>query len=151
MLDPIMVDGKEIVPPGARAVLVVRTVESTGKLTGVPELGLTVYQIYLHNRPLRVTTNEHIEKGPSRTVSTIKKTGIASAAGCVVGGVVGKIFKHGGKGCGAGAGAGAAAGIAYSAESKSTPVTIAAETVLSFHLSRPLTLHTQTAADNSKS
>jgi hypothetical protein len=146
LLDPLVVNGKQIVAPGARAVLMVKTITAAGKISGRPELGLILYEIYMNNRPVRVSTNEHISKGPSRTVSTVKKAGIVGAAGCVVGGAVGKIFHHGGKGCAAGAGAGAAGGVAMSAASEAHPATIAAETILDFHLTRPLAIHGASAA-----
>lgn len=140
LVDPVSLGDKDVIPAGARAVLVVRAASSAGKLSGQPELALSLYQIYLHDKPFHISSNEHLAKGPSRTVQTVKKAGVMGAAGCIVGGVVGKLFKHGGKGCAAGAGAGGAGGVVMSAEAQQRPATIEAESILSFRLVKALSI-----------
>lgn len=142
LLDPLLVSGKQISAPGARAVLLVKMVTAAGKISGRSELGLTVYEIYINNRPVRVSTNEDIRRGPSKTVGTAKKAGMLGVAGCVVGGVIGKFRHSGGKGCAIGGGTGAGGGVVLSAASEAHPATIAPETILQFHLTRPLAIRT---------
>ena len=124
-------------------------------MTGSARLGLSVYQIYVHNKAMQIRTNENVTKGPSRTVNTVKKTGVMAAAGCAAGGLVGKIFHKGGKGCAAGAGAGGAGGAIMSAKADQKPAVLEPETVLSFRFAQPLSIPVVAAgslpADPSKS
>jgi hypothetical protein len=146
LMDPVSANGKQISAPGAKAILVVQQVSQAGAVGGTPTLGLAVYQIYVHDRPMRVSTNQHLTKGPSRTVETAKKTGVMAAAGCVAGGLVGKIFHKGGKGCLAGTAAGGGGGVLLSANSAQKPAVVPAETVLNFRLVQPLSVPVNAAA-----
>ena len=137
LADPLVVDGKQIVAAGARAVLTVQTVTQAGDVGRRPELRLALSEIYVDNLPVRVSTNEHISRGPSQTVGTVKAK-LLGAAGCVSGGL-GKIFHHGGKKCGTSGDAETPVGAG--AISDEHPAAISADSILEFRLAEPLAIH----------
>ena len=86
-----------------------------------------------HGKLLRISGATKGVDGPSQSVRTAQRTGIAGAAGAAIGAITGKIFHHAGSGALAGAGAGGATG---ALTSHPAPVKVSSETVLQFRLTR---------------
>ena len=137
---PAMADGKQVLPVGTKVVLQVTSVDTAGKLKGVPQLNLAVYQVEFGGRNYLAGSTGFNARGPSRTVNTVKKVGVGAAIGCGVGTVVG-VFTHKKKvGCGVGAAGGAGVGTVVAATDDIKPAVIGVGTVIRFSLTRPLTL-----------
>lgn len=132
--------GKSTVPAGSKVILQVTEVDTAGRLAGVPQVKLALYQIEVNGKAYNASSTPYIAKGPSRTTNTVKKGGIGGAIGCGVGAVVG-VFKRKPKtGCGVGAGAGAGTGVAVAATDEIKPAVIPAGTVIRLSLTRPVQL-----------
>lgn len=100
------VDGKTVIPEGARVTLVITKLVKGGRLKTPPEIAFTVSDITLPDgKSYPVTTNQAYERGRSHTKREVGMIGGGAAAGAIVGGLMGK-----GKGAAIGAVAGAAAG-----------------------------------------
>ncbi len=132
--------GKSTIPAGSKVILQVTEVDTAGRLAGVPQVKLALYQIEVNGKAYNASSTPYIAKGPSRTTNTVKKGGIGGAIGCGVGAVVG-VFKRKPKtGCGVGAGAGAGTGVAVAATDEIKPAVIPAGTVIRLSLIRPVQL-----------
>jgi len=130
--------GKVMIPAGAKAVMQITEVDNAGRLFGVPHIKLAVYQIEANGKTYLAGSTPFVAKGPSRTVNTAKKGGIAAGIGCGVGTVIGVIKRKPKTGCGVGAGAGGATGVALAARDEIQPAVIHAGTEVRFTLVRPI-------------
>src|SRR5882762_10496861 len=118
---PVIVDGKVVIPSGARARGTVIVAKSAGKFKGNPELSVTLDSITLNGQSYALKTTSVTEAGKGRG----KRTAIGAGAG------------HG-KGAAIGAVAGAGAGTAGAAYTGERDITIAPESKLNFKLKEPL-------------
>src|SRR5882672_1472605 len=125
---PIIVDGKVVIPSGARARGTVIVAKSAGKFKGNAELGVALDSITVHGETYSVKTTSVTEASKGRG----KRTAIGAGGGAAVGALIGALAGHG---KGAAIGADAGAGAAYTGE---RDVTIAPETKLNFKLKEPL-------------
>jgi hypothetical protein len=130
---PVMVNGREVIPSGAKATGTVTEAKSAGKFKGNAELSVTLTSIIIRGQEHSVRTSSVTEAGKGRG----KRTAIGAGGGAVVGGLIGAIA-GGGKGAAIGAGAGAGAGTAGAAFTGERDITIPAETKLNFKLLEPL-------------
>jgi hypothetical protein len=137
---PVVVEGKTIIPAGTKAVLQVMNVDQAGKLIGAAQIHLVLAEMTVNGKKLTVHTDQASIKGPSKTVSTAKKTGALGAVGCGVGAAIGKITRHAARGCGVGAAGGAATGAVLSSRDKPKPAVSVAGRELRFRLSQPLSV-----------
>jgi hypothetical protein len=131
---PVTVDGNVLVSRGAKARLKVTAVEHTAKEGGAEHLQLALADLTTDQGPAQITTNAKQFDGPTVHREPAKRGGIGAAAGAV-GGLVGKIFHHGGT----------AAGVV---SAKPSPVKIAAETPIDFRLTASVRAPAQTTAKN---
>jgi len=86
--EPVMVDGKTIVPQGADALLKLTAVSSAGRFHGRSEVQLELMRINLEGQMADVASDHPASVGASSTRRTELITGGAAAAGAVVGGLV---------------------------------------------------------------
>lgn len=125
----VTVNGKVVIPKGAKANLAVASAESAGKIKGQPKLWLKLVSVVVKGKTYTATTNWAGQTGAARGKRTAIGAGGGAAAGAVIGALAG-----GGKGAAIGAAVGAGAGTGAAAMTGKTEVEIAAETKLSFKL-----------------
>jgi hypothetical protein len=130
---PVTVDGREVIPAGAKAVGTVVTAKPAGRLKGGSELALSLDSIRVNGQKYSIETSEFEEAGKGRGKRTLIGGGGGAALGAIVGGIAG-----GGKGAAIGAAAGGGAGTAGAAYTGKRDITLPAETRLHFKLRRSL-------------
>jgi hypothetical protein len=129
----VVVDGKRVIPRGARVVGTVSDAKSAGKFHGNAAITVTLDSIRVNGERYPIRTSSITQAGKGRG----KRTGIGAGGGAVVGGIIGALA-GGGKGAAIGAGAGAGAGAAGAGFTGDRDIEINAETNLSFTLRKPL-------------
>jgi hypothetical protein len=117
------------------------TAESAGHIEGKSELRLELTDISINNQLRPIMTGDYSLAGSSRGESSAKRIGGATAGGAILGAILG-----GGKGAAIGAGVGAGAATTVQATTRGEQVKVPSETLLEFHLDRPLTTEPSTAA-----
>jgi hypothetical protein len=132
------VDGKEVVPSGAKAVGTVVTATPAGRLKGGSMLALTLDSIRVNGEKYSIETSQFEQAGKGRGKRTLIGGGGGAALGAIVGGIAG-----GGKGAAIGAVAGGGAGTAGAAYTGQRDITLPAETRLHFKLRRSLEISQQ--------
>ena len=132
---PVTVDGRTAIPKGSSVGGKVLRAKEKGKIKGEGELAITLTSVTIRGRnyPLATGTLDSTVKGKGKR--TAVTTGGGAAGGALIGGLAG-----GGKGAGIGALVGAAGGLVGGAFTGNKQIEIAAETPLTFTLSKPLTL-----------
>jgi len=130
---PVIVDGKVVIPSGARARGTVIVAKSAGKFKGNPELSVTLDSITVNGQSYTLKTTSVTEAGKGRG----KRTAIGAGGGAAVGALIGALAGHG-KGAAIGAVAGAGAGTAGAAYTGERDITIAPESKLNFKLKERL-------------
>lgn len=123
--------GATVFPRGTSVSGTVVAAKGRGKFKGAGDLAIQVTDIGGHT----VSTNayERVEKGKGKRTATV--IGGGAGLGALIGGLAG-----GGKGAAIGALAGAGAGTAGAAYTGNKDVVIPAESVISFHLTAPVTV-----------
>ena len=128
--------GKVVIPRGARAELVTRSVSKGGKIRGASELVLGVKSVSIHGRQYVVQTTDIREQG-KKGIGKNKRTGKFVGGGAAAGGIIGAIA-GGGKGLIIGGLSGAVAGGAAQVLTKGKAIRIPAETLMTFRLETPV-------------
>jgi uncharacterized protein YcfJ len=129
--DPIIVDGVEVVPANANAVLKVVEAQGPG-LTHRASLATVLVAVIVHGQRLNLETAKVDSKAGSQAKRTLTGTAVGAGAGAGIGAAAG-----GGAGAAVGAGVGAAAGtIAGKLAGKG--VEIAPETRFTYKLTQPV-------------
>jgi hypothetical protein len=133
--EAIVVDGKTVIPKGAR--VRGRIVESkpSGRLKSPARLELTLTSIEVGGTKYDVDTSDAKRVGKNHNKRNLIFIGGGTGAGAVVGAIVG-----GGVGAAVGAAVGAGGGTAVAAATGKMHVRLPAETRLAFPLSQPLTI-----------
>jgi len=130
---PVTVEGREVIPAGAKAVGTVVTAASAGHLKGGAALALSLDSLRVNGQKYSIETSQFEEAGKGRGKRTLIGGGGGAALGAIVGGIAG-----GGKGAAIGAAAGGGAGTAGAAYTGKRDITLPAETRLHFKLRRSL-------------
>ena len=133
--DAIVVNGKTVVPKGARAIGRIVEAESSGRLHNPGRLVLDLASIEVGGTRYDIETNDANRTGKSHAKNNVIFIGGGTAAGAIIGGIVG-----GGKGAAIGAAAGAGGGTATAAATGNNEVRLPAETHLRFPLSQDVTI-----------
>ena len=133
--EPIVVDGRPIVPRGGDVTAKLTEVEQAGRISGRSELALVLLDITINGRKHEITTAEVSEQGASRGAQTARRVIVGSAIGTVIGAIAG-----GGKGAAQGAAAWAGAGAAVQVLTHGQEVRIPSESRLVFTLQNPLNI-----------
>jgi hypothetical protein len=133
LLSPVRADGQTIIPVNARVKGHVVDAKSSGRLSGVARLAITLDSVEINHRSYDIQTDTLARSGSSHKKRDIVAIGGGSALGAIIGGIAG-----GGKGAAIGAAAGAGAGTAGAAATGKKDVTLPAETTLAFRLEAPV-------------
>jgi hypothetical protein len=133
LAEPIIVDGRAVIPRGAKVLGEVTNAKSAGRFKGNAELGITLTSIVVGSQRHTIHTSTFSEASKGRGKRTAEGAAIGAGAGALIGALAG-----GGKGAAIGAGAGGGAGVAGTALTGNRDITIAAETKLNFKLTKAL-------------
>lgn len=132
---PVMVNGKEVIPAGAKAEGVVVTSKPSGRLKGHAYMTLALSSVEVAGKSYDVNTST-----VGRQSGDHKKRNIAIIGGGGGGGALIGALAAGGKGALIGGPVGAGAGLAVAAITGKKQVHIPAETAMTFRLTQPLTI-----------
>src|SRR5581483_11451568 len=135
LAEPVVVEGKTVVPKGTRFIGHVTESNASGRLEGRAVLALTLDSFELAGRKYPVHTGSIDRVSAAHKKRNLTLIGGGAGLGALIGGLAG-----GGKGALIGAGAGAGAGTAGAAATGKKEVAIAAESLLTFPLKAPITL-----------
>jgi len=128
-------DGKTVIPAGAKAQIVIKSLTQGGKIKGRDDLVLDLQSVSIDGRQYALSTEDLEEKGRAG-LGKNKRTAEFLGGGAAIGGIVGA-FLGGAKGAAIGAGAGAGSGVAAQALTKGE-IRVEAETILTFKLDAAL-------------
>jgi hypothetical protein len=133
VVDPIVVDGQEVISKGAHARGVVTSAKAAGRFKGASELGLALRTVEVNGQryEIRASTPELSKKGKGKRTGAL--VGGGAGGGALIGGLAG-----GGKGALIGGLIGAGAGTGGAAFTGNRDVELPAETGLAFRLVKPL-------------
>jgi hypothetical protein len=133
---PLRVGDTVLAAQGAQVSGVVVSSDPGGKVKGVASLEVTIRSVAgRKNGSIPLRADHYSVLAEKSTGRDLKRTGILTGAGAVVGAIAG-----GGKGAAIGAGAGAAAGVGTSMATRGKAAVIPAETLMEFRLSAPSTV-----------
>ncbi len=131
-------DNAVVIPRGANAQIVIRSVSKGGKFHGASDLVLDLASVSVAGRKYALSTVDLAEKGRDG-VGANRRTGEFAGGGAAVGAIIGAIA-GGGKGAAIGGGSGAGAGALAEIVTQGAAVKIPVESVLTFQLDRPLSV-----------
>jgi hypothetical protein len=132
--DPVMMNGKVVIPRGSAVALQAAKVEQAGKMKGADKITLKANSIAFGGRKYDVVTTAVEQKGSGEGKKTARKVGGGAGLGAIVGGIAG-----GGTGAAIGAVAGAATGAIMSSQG-TEHLKLPAETRLQFTLNSAVTV-----------
>ena len=132
--DPIMINGKIVVPRGAAVELQAAKVEQAGRMKGADKIVLKANSITFAGKKYDVVTAQVEQKGSGEGKKTGRKMAGGAGLGAIVGGIAG-----GGSGAAIGAAVGGAGG-AIMASQGTEHMKLPAETRLQFTLSAAVTV-----------
>ncbi len=133
LANPIMVEGKEVIPKGSTVSGTVTDVKARGRFKGEGRLQLVLNSIHVRGSDYDIQTNPITRIAKGKGKRTAAMVGGGAAAGAVVGALAG-----GGKGAAIGAGVGAGAGTAGAGLTGNQQIVIPAESALPFKLATPV-------------
>jgi hypothetical protein len=128
--------GAVLIPHGAHARLVVKSVSSGGKIKGAAEVVLALHSVSIAGKTYTVNTSNVREEG-TKGIGANKRTGKYVGGGAAGGGVLGAIV-GGGKGAIIGGVLGAGAGGTAQVLTKDKAIQIPAESLMTFRLQAPV-------------
>jgi len=134
--DPITLDGVEVAPANANAILRVTEVKSPG-LTHRASMSTCLVAVTINGKRVNVETANVDSQAGSQAKRTLTGTAAGAGAGAAIGAAAG-----GGAGAAIGAGAGAAAGT-VAGKLTGKGVEIASETRFTFKLTQPVVIDSQ--------
>jgi len=132
---PLVVDGKEVAPAGARVQGKVVSSDDGGRVKGVASISVRLTSIRVGTRDVAITTGTIARQARATKKKDAAKIGIGAGIGAAIGAIAG-----GGQGAAIGAGAGGAAGTGLVLATHGEPAVIPAESPLTFKLTTPVTL-----------
>lgn len=134
----VEVDGRVVIPKGARATGVVRDAKAAGRFKGGAVLELELTGLTLHEKDYEIETSAYDRTSKGKGKRTAEMVGGGAGGGAAIGAVAG-----GGKGAVIGALIGAAAGTGGAGLTGNRDITLPAETRLNFRLVRPLEIRSR--------
>jgi hypothetical protein len=133
LANPIMVEGKEIIPKGSTVSGTVMDAKTRGRFKGEGRLQLVLNSITVRGSDYDIETNTITKIAKGKGKRTAAMVGGGAAAGAVIGALAG-----GGKGAAIGAGVGAGAGTAGAGLTGNQQIVLPAESALTFKLAAPV-------------
>jgi hypothetical protein len=135
LVNPIVVDGRTVVPAGSAVSGLVTQVKRAGKVNGRGQLGLRFNTLAPagHDERYRISTRTWSRVAPATKKKDAATIGFPAAGGAIAGGVVG-----GKKGAAIGAAAGGGAGTAVVLSTRGKDVRLGRGAVLLVRLAQPL-------------
>jgi len=127
--EPVIINGQEIIPRGADAMVKLVASQQSGKYQGKTVLTLALQQVMVNGRMVDMYTESVSKSSGSRGARTVKTVGGGAALGAIIGGIAG-----GGAGAAIGAASGGAIGAGAEAITAGQRVKVPAETRLTFTL-----------------
>lgn len=131
--EPVVVDGKTVIPKGANASGRVEDARESGRLSGVARLRIALTSVEVNGTSYDVDTTGSGRRGGNHKKRNWYSIGGGAAGGALIGGLAG-----GGKGVLIGGPLGAGAGLTYALLTGRKDVRIPAETPLTFELTQPV-------------
>jgi hypothetical protein len=141
----LVVDGMIVAKTGAAVTGRVILAKDAAHFAGSSELQIELTQIETVEKPVTVVTDAYDKQGNGRGKNTAVKTGAGAALGGIIGALAG-----GGKGAAIGAVAGGGLGAGANGVTRGQQVQIPTETLVTFHLSSPISVTTSKAAGESR-
>lgn len=135
LAEPVVIDGKTVVPRGARTGGVILSIEDGGRVKGVASVSLGLTSLRIGGKQVKVASTVYTKEAAATKKKDAVKVGIGAGIGAAVGAIVG-----GGKGAAVGAASGAGAGTAVVLATRGDPAVVEAESVLSFQLTKSVTV-----------
>src|SRR6516162_696981 len=135
LAEPIVKDGKTIIPAGAHVTGRVVDAKEAGRLHVPARLSVALTSVEVSGKSYDIDTNTLGETGKNHNKRNIGFIGGGAAGGALIGGLAG-----GGKGALIGSLVGAGAGTAGAAATGKKDISLPAETRLQFRLLRPVTV-----------
>lgn len=135
LAEPVLINGSEVLSKGTRVRGTVTQSAEAGHIKGSAVLTITLDSIRTGGQTYAIRTTSYTEEGKARG----KRTGIGAGGGAAIGAIVGAIA-GGGKGAAIGAAAGGGAGTAGAAATGDRDVSIPAETLVHFKLTRAVSI-----------
>jgi len=138
----LVVDGTTLAKAGSKVTCIVVSSDPGGKVKGVASMAVAARSVGgVGGNNFNVSTDSYSVEAKSTKGRDVKRTGIATGAGAVIGAIAG-----GGKGAAIGAGVGAATGVGVNAATRGDAAVIPTETLIEFTLSAPATVVVRPAA-----
>ena len=132
LIEPVIIDGQEVLPTGSLVKGVVTSAEPTGKVKGRASLALRFHSI--ESDGVKYPIDARFSRlAPSEKSDDVKRVAIPAAGGAVIGAIIG-----GKKGAAIGAAAGGGAGTAAVLMTAGDPVTLGEGTHLSLTIGQPV-------------
>jgi len=138
--EPVIVNGKTIVPVGAEATGTVTEAHPAGRFKGGAALNLVLDSITILGTAYPVHTMSMTQTSKGKGKRTATMVGGGAGVGALIGGLAG-----GGKGAAIGALVGGGAGTAGAGLTGNRNITLPAESAVSFQMTASLTIHPVTA------
>jgi hypothetical protein len=135
LAEPVLVNGVDAIPKGAKARGVVADAKKQGAFAGAAGLAVRLTSVHVHGKDYEIETSTYsaAQKGKGKRTAVV--TGGGAAVGALIGGLAG-----GGKGAAIGAAAGGGGGLAASGATGGKNVEFPVESRLMFKLTQPLTI-----------
>src|SRR5712692_9422535 len=132
---PVVVDGKTVIPKGARVRGRVVDARESGRLSKVARLRVALHSVEVGGKSYQIETTSVTRLGSNHNKLNLALIGGGTGLGALIGGIAG-----GGKGALIGGAAGAGAGSAGAALTGKKQIALPAETPLTFKLTQPVTI-----------
>ena len=136
LAEPLIVDGKEIAPKDADVDAVVVNADKGGRVKGVASISVRLTKLLLDDGAVAIKTGAYTREARATKKSDAVKVGIGAGVGAAIGAIAG-----GGQGAAVGAASGGAAGTGLVLATHGEPAVIAAESLLTFRLTAPVTVN----------
>ena len=133
---PVVIEGKTVIPKGARAEGVIVEAKEAGRIKGRARLQLALQSVDVNGQNYPVHTFSSQEVGPSHKKHHLLWIGGGAGGGVLIGALAG-----GGMGAAIGGPVGAAAGTTVALVTAKRDVKLRPETPLTFHLAKPATIN----------
>jgi hypothetical protein len=138
LTSPVSSGDNVVIPKGAEVSGVVTQAHPAGRFKGGATLGVVLNSVTINGTPRKIQTEAVAQQSTGKGKRTATMVGGGAGVGALIGGLAG-----GGKGAAIGAIAGAGAGTAGAAFTGNRDIVLPAESMLSFKLTEPLTLHSK--------